>query len=215
MKRGFFILALLAWYNVPAHSQQKVIFDLQRMLAEHHLMITSPYEIHPLADGNKKGITCNDNVWLKGVDFGYGTIELDIRGRNEFLHSFAGIAFHAADTSRNYDVVYFRPFNFRSADPVRRTWSVQYMSLPAYPYDRLRKENTSQFESEILPDPKPEDWIHARILIGKDSIKVYINGMNKPSLAVKNLGKRNNGMFCLWADATTVDFANLVVTNDQ
>ena len=153
-------------------------------------------------------------MWLTGVDFGYGTIEVDIRGRNEFLHSFPGIAFHAADTSKNYDVVYFRPFNFRHADPVRRTWSVQYTSLPEYPYDRLRKENTGQFESEILPDPKPEDWLHARIVISKDSIKVYVNGMDKPSLAVKNLQSRANGQVGLWADLTTADFANLSIKKD-
>jgi hypothetical protein len=168
-----------------------------------------------MQDGDKKGVTCNDNVWLQNVDFSYGTIELDIRGRNEFLKSFPGIAFHASDTSRNYEVVYFRPFNFQSPDPVRRTWSVQYMSLPEYSYDRLRKENTGQFESEILPNPRPEDWIHARIVIKKDSINVYVNGMDKPSLAVRTLQKRNNGMFCLWADATTADFANLVITNDK
>jgi hypothetical protein len=89
------------------------------------------------------------------------------------------------------------------------------MSLPEYGYDRLRKENKGQFESEILPDPKPEDWIHARIVISKDSIKVYVNDMGKPALAVKTLGKRGNGMFSLWTDATTADFANLVITTEQ
>jgi hypothetical protein len=89
------------------------------------------------------------------------------------------------------------------------------MRLPEYPYDRLRKENTGQFESEILPNPKPEDWIHARIVIKKDSIKVYVNGMDKPSLVVKSLQKRSKGMFCLWADATVAEFANLVITNDK
>src|SRR5579863_5263452 len=116
----------------------------------------------------KKGITCRGNVWLKDMHFEYGTIELDIRGRDQFLNSFPGIAFHASDTSGNYEVIYFRPFNFRFPDPQRRTWSVQYMSLPEYPYDRLRKENRGQFESEILPNPKPVDWIHARIVLTKD-----------------------------------------------
>jgi hypothetical protein len=210
MKKLFILLALLISGNAFSQS-----IDLQKMLANKDLLFNTANEVKPIQDGDKKGVTCKDNIWLKNVDFSYGTIELDIRGRNEFLKSFPGIAFHASDTSRNYEVVYFRPFNFRHADPVRRTWSVQYMSLPEYGYDRLRKENTGQFESEILPNPKPEDWIHARIVIKKDSIKVYVNGMDKPSLAVRTLQKRSNGMFCLWADATTADFANLVITNDK
>ncbi len=210
MKKLFILVALLI--SGRAFGQN---IDLQKMLTDKNLVFNAANEVKPMQDGDKKGVTCKDNIWLKNVDFSYGTIELDIRGRNEFLKSFPGIAFHASDTSRNYEVVYFRPFNFRSADPVRRTWSVQYMSLPEYPYDRLRKENTGQFESEILPNPKPEDWIHARIVIKKDSIKVYVNGMDKPSLAVRTLQKRSNGMFGLWADATVADFANLVITNDK
>jgi hypothetical protein len=212
MKKLTFITALLI--SSKAFSQT-VHFNLQDMLAKNNLIFRQANQAQAMQDGDKKGINCYGNVWLKNIDFSYGTIELDIRGRNEFLNSFPGIAFHASDTSRNYEVVYFRPFNFRSADPVRRTWSVQYMSLPEYGYDRLRKENTGQFESEILPNPKPEDWIHARIVIKKDSIVVYVNGMEKPSLTVKNLGKRSNGMFSLWTDATVVDFANLVITPDK
>jgi len=210
MKNVIFLLAML----LLADKVFCQAFDLQEMLAGQKLAGVPASDAQPMQDGNKKGITIKNNMWLTGVDFGYGTIEVDIRGRNEFLHSFPGIAFHAADTSKNYDVVYFRPFNFRHADPVRRTWSVQYTSLPEYPYDRLRKENTGQFESEILPDPKPEDWLHARIVISKDSIKVYVNGMDKPSLAVKNLQSRANGQVGLWADLTTADFANLSIKKD-
>src|ERR1700749_405017 len=207
MKRVMFILTALLMS--PRLFGQAI--DLQKMLTDGSLVFGQSSQVKPFEEGDKKGIICRDNVWLKGVDFSYGTIELDIRGRNEFLKSFPGIALYASDTSCNYDVIYFRPFNFRHADPVRRTWSVQYMSLPGYGYDRLRKENTGQFESEIIPNPKPEDWIHARIVIDKDSIKVYVNNTDKPSLVVKTLGKRSNGLFSLWTDATVADFANLVI----
>ena len=214
MKRLVLALTMLCCF-CSAYSQTSKSFDLQQMLVEKDLIINPNRQLNKSQEGDKKGITCNGNVWLKNVNFSYGTVELDIRGRNEFLNSFPGIAFHASDTSRNYEVVYFRPFNFRHDDAVRRTWSVQYVSLPEYPYDRLRKENTGQFESEILPNPKPEDWIHARIVIQKDSIKVYLNGMDKPSLTVKNLGKRSRGMFGLWTSATTADFANLSITPNK
>jgi len=211
MKR-FILLVLTLLVSAIAHAQQ---IDLQQMLVQGNILETPGAEAKNMSDGDKKGITIKNNIWLKDVDFSYGTIELDIRGRNEFLHSFPGVAFHAADTSKNYDVIYFRPFNFRHADPVRRTWSVQYMSLPEYGYDRLRKENKGEFESEILPNPKPEDWIHARIVISKDSIKVYVNGIDKPSLATKILQDRSKGMLGLWADNTTADFANLTITKSS
>lgn len=211
MKGVFFILTALL---ISAKLFGQTI-DLQKMLADGKLVFGPSSQVKPFEEGDKKGITCRDNVWLRDVDFSYGTIELDIRGRNEFLKSFPGIAFCAADTSRNYDVVYFRPFNFRHTDPVRRTWSVQYMSLPQYPYDRLRKENTGQFESEIVQNPKPEDWIHARIVIAKDSIKVYVNRMDKPSLSVRTLQNRSKGLFGLWTDATVAEFANLIIKKDN
>lgn len=211
MKKVLWI-AIILLLSVKTFAQH---IDLQQMLTDGNLITYSSNAIKSGEADSKQCITTNDNIWFKGIGFSYGTIEVDIRGRNKFLGSFPGIAFHAADTSKNYDVVYFRPFNFRSPDPVRRTWSVQYCSLPDYPYDRLRKDDKGQFESEILPDPVPEDWIHARIVISRDSISVYVNGMDKPSLTVKNLQPRNNGMIGLWADGTTADFANLIITQDH
>jgi len=201
---GLFLLGSIAVYA------QKI--DLQQMLAKGNILEVPGSEVKNMSDADKRGITAKNNLWLKGIDFSYGTIEVDIRGRNEFLHSFPGIAFHASDTSRAYDLVYFRPFNFRSTDPVRRTWSIQYSSGPEYDYENLRKEHKGEFESEILPNPKPEDWIHARIVIGKDSIKVYVNGMDKPSLVTRVLHNRDKGMIGLWLDYTTADFANLSIT---
>lgn len=88
--------------------------------------------------------------------------------------------------------------------------------MPDYPYDRLRKEQTGKFENDIKPNPKPEDWFHARIVITKDSTIVYVNGNTKPSLSVKNLSKKTNGLIGLWAFSGPVmsDFANLVVKRD-
>jgi len=211
MKKILFILTVML---ISARSFGQTI-DLQEMLLDGKLLQVPSSNAKPFQEGDKKGVTCHNNGWLNDIDFSYGTVEVDIRGRNEFLNSFPGIAFYAADTSRNYDVVYFRPFNFRYTDPVRRTWSVQYMSLPQYGYDRLRRENRGQFESEIIPNPKPEDWIHTRIVIAKDSIKVYVNGKDKPSLSVRTLQNRSKGMVGLWTDGTVTEFANLVIKKDQ
>jgi hypothetical protein len=193
------------------YAQHTQTFNLNHMLAESKLVTYPGQKVGPIADGSKQGINCNGIVWLKGVDFEQGTIEFDLRGRNEFLKSFLGIAYHGADTL-HYETIYFRPFNFRSPEAVRRTWSVQYMSMPDYPYDRLRKEHTGQFENEIIPNPKPEDWLHARIVISKDSTRVYVNGSPGASLKVKNIGTGKGHLIGLWTSTSNGDFANLVIT---
>src|ERR1700754_594224 len=120
MKRLLFILPIFLIGN--AYAQQKQTFDLSRMLAENKLIIYPNQKIGVIEDGSKQGINCNGIVWLKGINFDQGTVELDLRGRNEFLKSFLGIAYHGTDTL-HYETIYFRPFNFRSPDAVRRTWS--------------------------------------------------------------------------------------------
>jgi len=188
------------------------ILDLQQMLAENKLEANPGHLLKAMQDGDKKGITCTGVVWLP-LEFNQGTIELDLRGRNEFLKSFLGIVFNTTDTV-TYEDILFRPFNFRHEDPVRRTWSLAYTAEPDFPYDKLRKENTGQFESEILPNPVPGDWIHARIVIKKDSVQIFVNHLEKPSLTVRRLGAYHGDKLGLYVFGTGTpgDFANLVIT---
>src|ERR1700761_1813782 len=68
-------------------------------------------------------------AWIKGKSFSTGTIELDIKGKDKPQGSFIGMAFHGSNDS-TFEVVYFRPFNFRSTDPVRKGHAVQYVASP-------------------------------------------------------------------------------------
>ncbi len=67
-------------------------------------------------------------VWIEGSDFGEGTIEVDVRGKDVLQQSFVGVAFHGKD-DKTYESVYLRPFNFRADDPVRHQHAVQYMGI--------------------------------------------------------------------------------------
>jgi len=78
-----------------------------------------------LNEGEGSGI-----AWIKGQSFNEGVIELDIQGKDAFQRSFVGIAFHGSNDT-TYEAVYFRPFNFRSTDPVRKSHAVQYIASPA------------------------------------------------------------------------------------
>src|SRR5215210_4114795 len=67
----------------------------------------------------------NGVAWVEGTEFRFGTIELDIRGREDLQQHYVGIAFHRKNDT-TYEAVYLRPFNFRIADPLRRQHAVQY-----------------------------------------------------------------------------------------
>ena len=100
---------------------------------------------------------------------------------------------------------------------MRRTWSLAYTAEPDYPYDKLRKENIGQFEGEILPNPVPKDWIHARIVITKDSVQVFVNHMEKPSLTVRRLGVYHGDKLGLYVFGTGTpgEFANVSIKKED
>jgi hypothetical protein len=183
-----------------------------QLLKDNKLETTVQQQTQPLSD-TKQGISTKGIVWLKGVDFKDGTIDIDLRGKDVFLQSFLGIAFHGVDTA-NYDVVYFRPFNFRHADTLRRKWSVQYVSVPDYGWDKLRKEHPLTYENAVDPVPEGDEWFHATIIIKNDWVSVYVNHSPKPSLKVKMLNNRKDGKIGLWDDELSGDFANLTITTN-
>ncbi|REA62680.1 hypothetical protein DSL64_07080 [Dyadobacter luteus] len=151
-------------------------------------------------------------AWLPDTEFSEGTIEVDIRGKDVLQGSFVGIAFHGSG-AKDYDAIYFRPFNFQTTDPVRRIHAVQYISLPNYDWPLLRKDFPDQYEKGINPAPQANDWVHARILVEKDSVHVYVNNNPEPSLTVGLLNKRHKGSVGLWVGAGSGgDFANLKIS---
>jgi len=80
------------------------------------------------------------------MDFGDGTIELDIAGApaagaGEGARGFVGIAFRIAPDASKFECFYLRPTNGRADDQLRRNHSTQYFSFPAFPWNRLRTEN--------------------------------------------------------------------------
>ncbi len=144
------------------------------------------------------------------VEFSDGTIELDVRGRAVPL-SFVGVAFHGRGQA--YEAVYFRPFNFRHADPVSRSHAVQYVSNPTYTWDRLRAESPGKYEKPVVPAPDPEAWLHARVVVAYPTVSVFVNGATEPSLVVEQLSTRRAGWLGLWVgNGSSGEFASLKVS---
>jgi hypothetical protein len=154
----------------------------------------------------------NGVAWIQGTDFGEGTIELDIRGRDVAQQSFLGVAFHGKD-EKTYEAVYFRPFNFRATDPVRHQHAVQYVSLPDYDWPRLRKEFAEEFENPVDQSIVPTDWVPVRVVVKGKTIQIFAGPAGAPALEVRKLGTLDRGMIGLWVgNKSDGDFANLRVT---
>jgi hypothetical protein len=195
-------------------AQQTTSYNLAHLLKKDQLITDTSNHVTNLNDHVfANAISLQKIVWLKNVSFKEGTIDIDLRGKDIFLQSFLGIAFHASDNN-HYELVYFRPFNFQYPDTARRRWSLQYMVMPDYPYNKLRQEHPLVYENSITPPPKPGEWFHARIVIKNDSIKVYVNHSSTPSLKVKKIGTAVNGMVGLWDDELSGDFANLIIKQE-
>jgi len=207
MKNLIFLLGAILVVSVSDAQQQS--FNLQQLLKEKKL-ITYGQDIIPITDSEKKGISTTGIVWLKGVNFSNGVIEIDLRGKDVLQRSFIGIAFHGVDTV-TYDAIYFRPFNFQSPDPVRKIHAVQYISEPDFPWHRLRDEKNGVYEKAVNPAPSPNDWFHALIEVKDSQITVYVNNAATPSLTVNKLNTRKEGMIGIWNEGLNGDFANLVI----
>ena len=151
-------------------------------------------------------------VWIEGSEFGEGTIEIDVRGRDVPQASFVGIAFHGKD-DRTYESVYLRPFNFRTADATRRQHAVQYMAPPEYDWPRLREKFPEEFENPVDASVAPTDWVPLRLAVKDQKIQIYVGAVKSPTLDVRKLGTLDRGMIGLWTgNNSDGDFANLRVT---
>jgi hypothetical protein len=212
MNKASLLLCYFLVLSVTISYSQKQAFDLQQLLKENKLE-TKKTNVVSLTDGDKNAISLTGIIWLKGETFSKGTIEVDLRGKDVFQRSFLGIAFHGVDTI-THDLIYFRPFNFRAEDPIRKIHAVQYTSEPDFPWPRLREEKNGIYEKGIDPPPSPSDWFHARIHVGESEIRVYVNHAASPSLTVNKLNSRTNGLIGFFNFGLPGDFANLTLTKD-
>jgi hypothetical protein len=156
----------------------------------------------------------DDTVIILGeIQFTNGVIEFDALGQSSPPQSsFLGFAFRTAD-ARTHDAIYFRPFNFRSVEAERKGHAVQYISQPKYGWEVLRNDKPSQYEKAINPAPDGDAWFHARIVVQKPKVSVYVNSNKEPSLTVEELNGRTSGGVGLWvAPGQGGYFANLKIT---
>ncbi len=147
---------------------------------------------------------------VAGLEFAEGTLEVDLKGRGKVERCFLGVAFNVAD-GKNFEAVYFRPFNFLREPESFRTHSVQYVAWPDNTWEKLRKENPGQFENTVKPVPDPAGWFHARIEVTKKKVRVWVDDAREPCLTVDRLASREKGQVGLWVDSREGLFSNLKI----
>jgi hypothetical protein len=147
---------------------------------------------------------------LKDSKFSDGILELEIKGENKQGASFVGLAFHVHD-DKHYEAIYLRPFNFINKE--REAHSVQYVSMPDHPWEKLRSDSPGIYENKIDPTPDPDGWVDLKIVIAGKSVKVFINNSDRPSLEVGSLDMVNQGGIALWVGNNSKgSFRNLRVS---
>lgn len=211
MKKTRIVLSIILCGGFSFAQQNEIIPDLTKVndttiwnLDDRELVNTNPVHLNK---GEGDGI-----LWLKSLSFENGTIDLDIKGRDERGQSFVGIAFHGLDRN-NFELVYFRPFNFKS--PEKKGNSVQYVSLPEFTWQKLRTEHPGVYENEPTPTPDPNGWFHATIEVNHPTVKVYINNAEEPSLSIQQLNERKTGWIGFWVGSNSEgEFKNLKITKE-
>jgi len=155
---------------------------------------------------------------LTGSEFADGTIEADLAGAprpgadTSVARGFIGIAFRMQKDAARLECFYLRPTNGRANDQLRRNHSVQYVSEPDFPWDRLRKESPGVYESYC--DLDPGAWTKVKIVVSGIAAQLFVNGAAQPCLIVNDLklGK-GKGTIGLWIGPDTEGwFSNLSVT---
>jgi len=154
---------------------------------------------------------------LSNTDFQDGTIEVDLTGAplpnaSEGARGFVGLAFRVAPDQSHFECIYLRPTNGRAADQVRRNHSVQYISIPGFPWPFMRKNFPEKYETYV--DLIAGEWTKVKIEVKGDKARLFVNDSSQPTFIVNELKQGvSKGAIALWVGSETVaHFSNLRIT---
>ncbi len=156
-------------------------------------------------------------VVVDGLEFSNGVIEVELAGAPApgaagGARGFVGIAFRLQSDMKAYDAFYLRPTNGRADDQERRNHATQYIAHPDWPWNRLRQETPSRYESYV--DLVPNAWTKIRIEVRGAQARLFVHDQQQPVLIVNDVksGAAAKGAVALWLGPGTVaHFRNLRV----
>ncbi len=196
-------------------------------LAQNHLKIQNvsavavTYQGKPSVQVSDNDQNASDEVHrlaiVDGTECENCSIEVDLAGDTApnapaNLRGFVGIAFRMVDSGAQYECIYLRPKNGRSQDQLQRNHSVQYISVPGFPWQKLREESPGKYESYV--DLVPGRWTHVRIDVYESTARIYVDRAFQPVLIVSDLKQKQiKGPVALWLGPGTIaHFAALKVS---
>ncbi len=154
---------------------------------------------------------------LPGASFQDGTIEVNLSGDTladapAQARGFVGIAFRVSADRTHFECFYLRPKNGRAEDQLQRNHSTQYISVPGFPWNKLRAESPGKYESYV--DLVAGQWTKVRIQVSGTSARLYVNGADQPTLIVNDLKQPPvKGALALWVGPDTIaHFSGLKVS---
>jgi len=218
------ILAICCSGTLSAESSQEIRLDAIERLELHHLKAdVVTYLGHSAVRVVNTELVGSDYgeglAIVRGASLQDGRIEATLSGDTApnappQLRGFVGIAFRLTDRS-HFECLYVRPKNGRSEDQLQRNHSTQYISIPGFPWDKLRHETPGKYESYV--DLVPGQWTTLKIEVKGKIARLYINGAEQPTLIVNDLKQPvSNGGVALWVGQGTIaHFADLRVTLTQ
>lgn len=146
-----------------------------------------------------------------------GTIEVSLTGdtvpdAGPGARGFVGLAFRVTADGSHFECFYLRPKNGRSEDQLQRNHSAQYISIPGFPWDKLRSETPGKYESYV--DLVAGQWTRVKIQAAASRARLYVNGAEQPVLIVNDLKQPStSGSIALWIGPGTIaHFADLKIT---
>jgi hypothetical protein len=192
----------------------RALDSLDGLVAHNVRLNATTYRDRPAVRvGNSRSGGGNAVAAVSGTTITDGTIDVDVAGQPEQgasagARGFIGVAFRLADES-HFECFYIRPTNGRADDQLRRNHATQYVSLPDFPFDRLRTESPGVYES--YADLVPGEWTHLRVVVVGRTAKLYVNAATQPTLLVNDLRRLPMaGLIGLWiGDETDGYFSRL------
>jgi len=156
-------------------------------------------------------------VIVTGSEFQDGRIEVDlagdrIPGASEAARGFVGIAFRVAPDTPAFEGFYLRPHNGRSDDQLQRNHSAQYISIPEFTWNRLRRESPGKYETYV--DLVPGEWTKVKIEVRGEEARLYVHDAQQPTLIVNPLlhGTTKGSIALFISVGSLAHFSNLRVS---
>jgi hypothetical protein len=193
------------------HSLEKLeLHNLQADLVSYQSKPALHLQDQPVETAGQHNLAILPGSWFQDGSITTSIAGAPRAGAPADMRGFVGLAFHIDAAASRFECFYLRPTNGRADDQLRRNHATQYISLPEYPWQRLRQENPGVYES--YADVQPGVWTRMKIVVSGLRALLYLNGAEQPCLVVNDLKLgASGGRIGLWIGGWTEAYFSTLV----